>query len=110
MLVTFHTDAWSNITMFGDTAVTLLKMAGHSGTIPGAFLAADIPAALASLKRELDAASPQTEKGAPADNGEENSPPPVALETRAYPLMQLLAAAVREENDVMWREGAPLVS
>ena len=36
MLVTFHSNAWSNITLFGDVAVTLLKMAGHSGAVPSA--------------------------------------------------------------------------
>jgi hypothetical protein len=30
MLVTFTTKAYANITMFGDVAVTLLKMMGHS--------------------------------------------------------------------------------
>jgi len=55
MLVTFHTNAWSSITMFGDVAVTLLKMAGHSGTVPSAMLAADIPAALERLEHKLAA-------------------------------------------------------
>ena len=32
MLATFTTKAYANITMFGDVAVTLLKMIGHSGT------------------------------------------------------------------------------
>jgi len=35
MLVTFRSAAWSNITLFGDVAVTLLKMAGHRGHATG---------------------------------------------------------------------------
>ena len=45
MLVTFRSKAWGNVTMFGDVAETLLKMMGHTGTVPSALLAADIPAA-----------------------------------------------------------------
>jgi hypothetical protein len=41
MLVTFTTDAYADITMFGDVVHTMLKMMGHSGTVPGALLAAD---------------------------------------------------------------------
>jgi len=33
--------------MFGDAAVRLLKLMGHSGTVPGALLAADVQTALA---------------------------------------------------------------
>ena len=50
MLVTFSCKAYPNITMFGDVAVRLLKMMGHSGTVPSAILAADIPAAVAKLE------------------------------------------------------------
>ena len=50
MLVTFKTEAYANITMFGEVAVTLLKLMGHSGTVPGALMAEDVPAALERLK------------------------------------------------------------
>ena len=45
MLVTFTTDAYADITLFGDVALALLKMMGHSATAPGAILAEDVPAA-----------------------------------------------------------------
>ena len=41
MLVTFTTDAYADITMFGDVALALLKMMGHSGTVPSAIQAAE---------------------------------------------------------------------
>jgi len=50
MLVTFETKSHAPITMFGDVAVTLIKMMGHSGTVPSALLAQDVPAALERLK------------------------------------------------------------
>ena len=42
MLVTFSCPAYADITEFGDIAVRLLKLMGHSGTIPGALLAEDV--------------------------------------------------------------------
>jgi hypothetical protein len=112
MLVTFSSKGWSNITMFGDVALTLLKMTGHSGTVPGALLAADVPAALVHLNQQLDAIDPvnNSRQGNGADaEDRDNHPSAVGIRLRAYPLIQMLSAAVREECDVMWEEGAPLV-
>jgi len=108
MLVTFRTKGWGDITMFGDVAVTLLKMAGHSGTIPSALRAADVSAALARLNQAL-AAAPAEDKQ-PAESGADDADaPPVGIRLRAYPLTQLLAAAAKQECDVMWDTGAPLI-
>jgi hypothetical protein len=111
MLVTFHSKAWSNITLFGDVAVTLLKMMGHSGTVPSALLAADIPSAVARLRQGLAAAGAEEESKPSVRPGAEDADtaPPVGLRLRAYPLIQLLSAAARQGCDVMWDEGAPLV-
>jgi hypothetical protein len=46
MIVKFSTRAGAFV-MHGDAAVALLRGMGHSGTVPGAILAADLPAALA---------------------------------------------------------------
>ena len=110
MLVTFHSKAWSSITLFGDVAVTLLKMMGHSGTVPSALRAADIPSSLARLQQALDAAGPQTQQSqnVDADSGDSDTPP-VALRTRALPLIQLLSAAAKQECDVMWEAGHPVI-
>jgi hypothetical protein len=111
MLVTFHSKAWSDITMFGDVAVTLLKMMGHSGTVPSALLAENIPPALARLERELAAIDPEEEsRQSVSPRGEDaDASPSVGLRLRAYPLIQMLSAAARKECDVMWEEGAPAV-
>lgn len=50
MLVTFSCPAFADITLFGDVAIRLLKMMGHSGTVPSALLADDVPAALARME------------------------------------------------------------
>lgn len=106
MLVTFRSKAGGNITMFGGVAITLLKMMGHSGTVPSALLAADIPAALARLEQGL-AALPEDDgsSGTRLDAGDADAEPPVGLRLRAFPLIQLLSAAARQGCDVMWEEG-----
>ena len=105
MLVTFRTNAWANITMFGDVAVTLLKMMGHSGTVPSALLARDVPAALARLKQQL--ASRATEDDAGTPSGDDDAEEPVGLALRAHPLIEMLSAAAEQEADVMWQAGEP---
>jgi len=97
MLVTFTTKAYANITMFGDVAVTLLKMMGHSGTVPGAILAADVPAALSRLTAAIDKTRTETS----FDHDEEDETQ-LSLTTRALPLVDLLTAAAQQNCDVMW--------
>lgn len=104
MLVTFRTNAWGNITMFGDVAVSLLKMMGHSGTVPSALLARDVPAALARLNQQL--ASSATKKDAGTSSGDDEEEP-VGLALRAHPLIEMLSAAAEQKADVMWQAGEP---
>lgn len=105
MLVTFTCKAYADITMFGDVAKRLLTMMGHSGTVPGAIAAEDVPAALDCLKQAIAAA--QTEEQAtdlPKNIQSDNSnPPTVNLKHRALPLVELLTAAVKENCYVMWK-------
>lgn len=104
MLVTFKCDAYADITMFGDVAKRLLKMMGHSGTIPSAILAEDVPAALDRLTRAIEA-----EKSAAASEASGNiqdkdldDDQTVSLAYRALPLIELLAAAAKGNCNIMW--------
>jgi hypothetical protein len=99
MLVTFKTEV-GNIPMFGDVALTLIKMMGHSETVPGAILAADVPMALHRLKTAIDAEkSPPPVEDEDEDNENERM---VSLADRALPLINLLTAAAKAESNVMW--------
>jgi hypothetical protein len=98
MLVTFTTDAYADITMFGDVAVALLKMMGHSGTVPSAILAAEVPASLSRLTAAIN-----TAKAAPTVDDEDEDEPQVSLSHRALPLIDLLTAAAKAGSDVMWK-------
>ena len=102
VLVTFRTKAYANITMFGDVAKQLLELMGHSGTVPSAIRAEDVPAALARLEAAIK------QRGAAdlpeGDRGREDydAPRKVTLSQRAVPLLELLRAAAAEKADVMW--------
>lgn len=104
MLITFKSDAYADITMFGDVAQRLLKMMGHSGTVPSAILADDVPAALDRLKRAIGEEKPNSSPG-PGEEPEAKDPDDeqaVSLTYRALPLIELLAAAAKKHCDVMW--------
>ena len=106
MLVTFRTKAYADITMFGDVAVTLLKLMGQSGKVPGALMPEDIPAALARLKAAVEEhadepldPTPSGTQAAPQDGKEGQY---VSLAHRALPLIELLSAAAADNAYVMW--------
>lgn len=103
MLVTFTTTAYANITLFGDIALNMLKMMGHSATVPGAILAADVPVALSRLTDAIAAEKVST----PAEDQDADEPA-VSLAHRAQPLIELLTAAAREGSNVMWDKASIL--
>lgn len=99
MIVTFSTARYSDIMLFGDIAKQMLHLMGHSGTIPGAILAADVPAALQRLQQGITGAA-----AAPAaDDAETGQPTHIDMKTRALPLVELLESAVSNNSDVMWK-------
>jgi hypothetical protein len=100
MLVTFTSDAYADITMFGGDALAMLKMMGHSGTVPSAIVAEDVPEAL----RKLTAAVKAESAAQPVDTADDEEEPPVSLSNRALPLINLLTAAAKAGSDVMWSE------
>ena len=97
--------------MTREIAVTLLKMTGHSGTVPSAIRGADIPAALARLNEGLAAAEPDGSQSRQAQRKADDAgePPPVGLRLRAFPLIQMLTAAAAHGDDISWEEGAPVI-
>lgn len=99
MLVRFNSDV-GLITMFGDVAVTLLKMMGQSGVLPGAIRPEDIPAALERLKKEA-AAHPASPTGG---EGKDDGEPRVGIRQRAFPLIELLERAAKRGCHVIWEE------
>jgi|SRR5262252_4636292 hypothetical protein len=100
MLVRFDSQVGS-FTMFGDVAVELIKMMGHSGTVPSAILARDIPRALERLEAAL-AAAPAVPPPSSEQKEDDDGRPKVSLRQRAYPLIELLQRASKADRDVLW--------
>lgn len=98
MLVTFTTKAYADITMFGDIAIAMLKMMGHSVTVPGALRAEDVPEALRQLKAAVAA-----NNASPPYSDKDVDEPVVSTAHRAMPLIDLLAAAAKDGFGVMWK-------
>jgi hypothetical protein len=103
MLVTFTTNAYSNITMFGDNALDALKMMGHSATVPGAIKAEDVPEALSRLK-----AATESGKILPPTVDKDADEPEVSMVHRNQPLIDLLSAATKAKNYVTWDKSTSL--
>lgn len=96
MLVRFDSKA-GTLTTFGDVAVKLLRMMGQSGSIPGAILARDIPAAVQRLRQALGQSGEEEAQTATGDDEDR-----VSLRNRAFPLIELLERAARTDADVIW--------
>ncbi len=105
MLITFRCRSYANVTMFGDIALEMIKMMGHSGTVPGSISAQDVPDALSKLTSALSAKNAAEENlptDVDVDKEEEQVEPAVSLGRRAFPLIELLKSAIKEECEVMW--------
>ncbi len=104
MIVRFST-RFGQLTMHGEAAVALLRGMGHSGTVPGAIMAADLPDALQRLQRMLDS-SGDTSADAPSPqddaDDDEDREPAIRLRTRAVPLIDMMRTAIERNSDLMW--------
>jgi hypothetical protein len=105
MIVKFST-RFGALTMHGDAAIALLRAMGHTGTVPGAILAADLPDALARLDRVIEVAGDSNPTPAPPperdDEDEEEREPVITLRKRALPLIDMLRTAIARDSDLMW--------
>lgn len=99
MLIEIQGEHTGSITMFGNVAVTLLKMMGQSGKQEGALREEDVPEALNSLRKALQSAPDQSSDDKNSD-GDDDS---VGIKTRAAPLIKMLEESVDKGGYVMWK-------
>jgi hypothetical protein len=103
MLVTFRSKASADVVMFGDVAVRLIKLMGHSGVVPSAIFAEDVGAALCQLKQAVEADKAEAVgKHSSQTEQDDSDPAAVSLANRALPLIELLTAAAAAKCNVMW--------
>lgn len=97
-MFTFTTDAYADITMFGNLALAKLKMMGHGATVHGEVLAADVHTYQSRLNDTIEA-----EKASPSAEINDAEATVVSMADRALPLINLLATSAKTELNVMWK-------
>mgnify|MGYP006324620417 FL=1 len=110
MLVKFST-RFGQLVMQGEPAVALIRLGGHSGTVPSAVLAADLPGFLAKLRAGLELQGEQVsptppvrEQGGDWEDDKEPREQPIKLRLRAVPLLDMLDTAVLRQSDLFWEQ------
>ena len=95
-MIIFKTKHHADIEMFDAPALNLIKLMGHTGTVPGALNPDEVKHALTTLKKALNTASAQS-----GDSWDDDS---VSLSHRGAPLLELLQNAIDEEEHVIWEK------
>ncbi len=98
-MIRFESNKSAGFSMLDDDANHMLELLKHSGAVPGAIRAEDIGTALKNLQDALKAGD---SKPATVESPDDEQDAPVGLNTRAYPLLQLLEAAQSKQETVMW--------
>jgi hypothetical protein len=108
VLVQFSTRN-GHLIMQGEPAQALLRLGGHTGTVPGAVLAADLSAFASRLREGLQTEGDRSSPGVAANTNErtereddERRERPVSLRLRAVPLLEMIDTAIRRQSDLMW--------
>ncbi len=96
MLVRFKSKV-GGFTMFEAVALKLIRFTGHSGTVPGAIAADDLPRAMERLRAALD-----TQPKDPEREDEEGEEAQVSMHRRAFPLLELMQRASDEGCAITW--------
>ena len=103
MPITFKSKYSPDILMLESVARELIRLMGHSGSLPGSLAAQDIAAALTRLEaavRDGPVRGLAADRGTADDN--ENREPAISAAHRAGPLIKMLQTAAREGQHVIW--------
>ncbi len=102
MLVKFSSPVAADIIMFGDVAKRLLELMGASGKIPSAAQPEELRWMKDRLVATLEQVEPAVEPPREEDTSGDRIERPVPLATRAYPLLEMIDAALAAEKHVSW--------
>ena len=105
MPIIFKSRHAPNVVMLEAVALELLHLMGHTGTVPGALTAADLPAALARLQAGISTAADGTlAADRPPDDAREDDTrgTEVSAAQRALPLIAMLETAIANDDHVIW--------
>lgn len=104
MPITFKSKHSPDILMLENVARELIRMMGHSGTLPGSWAPEDLPEALAKLESALagGAAKPLDADRRRDDDDDNDRGRGVSAAHRALPLIEMLRRAQRDGDYVTW--------
>jgi len=105
MLYVFKSKAGADVTMLSETGDALLRLMGREPAARGIFQAADLAGLMQALQSgvvEDDARFQRAVEEARAAGEPEPRRPGVSLRQRAWPLLELMQRADREQTDVVW--------
>lgn len=101
MLIKFSVNAGPSIEMYEKEALKMIRAMGLSGRVPSAMQPEDILTAVRQLESALNAdPNPLKDDETTVQNG--YSDDVIDAKTRAFPLIELLKNAVKEDKSVMW--------
>ncbi|SKA88613.1 protein of unknown function [Thiothrix eikelboomii] len=101
MLVRFDSKVGA-FSMFEKDARTMIKLMGHSDTIPGAILGADVEKTLQTFQTSLNEVAKQETQDRSTKSDDEEAEESVSVNRRAYPMLELLKKAAKHTETVMW--------
>lgn len=103
MPITFKSKYSPDILMLETVARELIRLMGHSGSVPGSLAAVDIGAALAHLEAAVsDGPARALDADRPAQDDDPQHEPRISVAHRAGPLLAMLKTALKEREHVIW--------
>ncbi len=99
MPVIFKTATSQRVIMLDKDANMMLKTFHTSGNIPGALYAEAIPDALEALQNRIKLESHDE------DVAQTKEDKHVGLQTKAFPLIELMQSAIEKKETLMWDKG-----
>lgn len=112
MLITFHSKAAADVTMYQEHAKRILDLLGKD-IDRGVITAAEAPQAVSVLEKEIAETRAHTASddmqrdvnahhGEAAEDSDHEGAQLVSFSTRAFPLLEMLRASRDGGNDILW--------
>ena len=103
MPITFKSKYSPDVLMLEGVARELIRLMGHSGSVPGSLAADDIAAALTHLEAAVqDGPARVLAADNRHDEDEDKRAAPISVAHRAGPLLAMLKTALQEREHVIW--------
>ena len=102
MLIRFKVVAGPSIEMYEKEALKMIRLMGHSGTVPSALSAEDVLPAIQKLESKLNRQIVTEPKMKDELIQAVYDHDFVDVKTRAFPLLELLKRAHKDHKSIMW--------